>query len=83
MSEWVSEWVSDKQSQWSDSGPIKICNWNDWKIKWKGGGCSNLEGVWELVYVHNLIMYFVLFIEKDVWELGYENNSKDGFCCYF
>ena len=35
------------------------------------------------IYVHNLRMYFVLFIEKDVWELGYENNSKDGFCCYF
>ena len=24
MSEWVSEWVTDKHSQWSDSGPIKI-----------------------------------------------------------
>ena len=23
--EWVSQWVSDKHSQWSDSGPVKIC----------------------------------------------------------
>ena len=24
VSQWVSEWVTDKHSQWSDSGPIKI-----------------------------------------------------------
>ena len=24
MSQWVSQWVSDKGKQWSDSGPIKI-----------------------------------------------------------
>ena len=27
VSQLVSEWVTDKHCQWSDSSPIKICNW--------------------------------------------------------
>ena len=41
------------------------------------------KGVCELVYEFNLRMDFVLFIQKGFWDLGYQNDLKDGFRCYF
>ena len=41
------------------------------------------KGVCELVYEFNLRMDFVLFIQKGFWDLGYQNDLKDGCRCYF
>ena len=72
MSQWVREWVSDKHSQWSDSGPIKIssmlmilfshCNVSV---------CCAFFSTWNMYLNSNPKSTLLLRRTKNIWRQGH------------
>ena len=72
VSQSVSQLVSDKQSQWSDSGPIKMVGWLNFPCPW--------YVIWSYLLFDNIYLFFISHEhsswQPEMWNVAYSIQMK-------